>query len=482
MQRSQHDPAAGTRVRALAGVLVALALYALNVSYTLDYFYLRGAGDDAGWFAWLAANAKAWPIPNPDLIGGSFLALHMSPIFFAATAVMAPLSFWPAAVRFSLFIAVWAPLLWLALFLLLETFSSITFARRCGVAVLLTVNGLTLSIIGFPHIEILIPALGLLAIAICVRARSAAGLAGAAAVALLALMVREDAGLHLLLLLAAMAVARGWAWDRRLVALGAWCLAGSVVALAAQRYAVPGGGQQLGNVYLGHPPLGEVSPASLARRLWYWATRREYIFLPLLALLVAAARDRRLLLGAAIAVPWLLLSLVAVAQQAGDLWSYYCFPLVFMVLWPLLLAQTDSPPLARLLRVQIVMGGLSTAAFVVVGVLPNVGDGGSHDRAPWTHLVPPSAGAIRATEAALAGREGWLFDYGAAALAIGALRPGQFVAGLAFSDAEIAGARGFVRFDAEPRYLEAAMARLGAAFPVCEAVSGTALRVCVRGP
>jgi hypothetical protein len=476
MQRSQHESGA----RASAGVLVALALYALNVSYNLDYFYLRGAGDDAGWFAWLAANARAWPIPNPELIGGSFLALHMSPIFFVATALLAPLSFWPAAVRFSLFIALWAPLLWLALFLLLKRFPALGFARRCAVAVLLTFNGLTLSMVGFPHIEILIPALGLLAIAVGLRARTVAGVAGAAAVALLALMVREDAGLHLLLLLAAMVVAQGRPWDRRLVALGAWCLAGSLVALAAQRFAVPGGGQQLGNVYLGHPPLADVSVASLMRRLSYWATRREYIFLPLLALLVAAARDRRLLLGAAIAAPWLLLSLVAAAQQAGDLWSYYCFPLVFMLLWPLMLAQSDPSP--RLLWAQIVMGGLSTAAFVAVGVAPNVGDGGSHDRAPWTHLVPPSPATIRLTEAALTDRDGWLFDYGAAALAIGALRPGQFRAGLAFSDAEIAAARGFVRFDTEPRYLAAAMARLDQAFPVCAALSNTALRVCVRAP
>jgi hypothetical protein len=119
---------------------------------------------------------------------------------------------------------------------------------------------------------------------------------------------------------------------------------------------------------------------------------------------------------------------------------------------------------------------------VAVGVAPNVGDGGSHDRAPWTHLVPPSPATIRLTEAALTDRDGWLFDYGAAALAIGALRPGQFRAGLAFSDAEIAAARGFVRFDTEPRYLAAAMARLDQAFPVCAALSNTALRVCVRAP
>jgi hypothetical protein len=470
-------------------VTVLAALYLLNVSYNLQYFYLRGAGDDAGWFAWLAAHAWAWPMRNPALIGGSFLALHMSPIFFAATALLAPLSFWPAAVRFSLFIALWAPLFWLAVFLLLRAFATLGFAPRCAAALLLTFNGLTLSMLGFPHIEILIPALGLLAIGVCARSRTAAGFVAASLIAVPALAVREDAGLHLVLVLTALVLASGAARDRRmtlrLLGLAALCLAGSGLALWVQRHGVPDGGRQLGNVYLGHPLLAQVSATSLARRLTYWATRREYIFLPLLALLVAASRygaqDRRLLFGAALALPWLSLSLLAASQQAGDLWGYYCFPLVFMLLWPLLLlSQLDAPPPQRLLMVQLVMGGLSTAAFLVVGMLPNVGDGGAHDRAPWAHLWPPSPAAIRLTEAALADRDGWLFDYGTAALAIGALQPRQFRAGLAFDDADIRAARGFIRFIPQPRYLAPRLAALAQAFPVCTPVEGTALEVCTR--
>ena len=96
--------------------------------------------------------------------------------------------------------------------------------------------------------------------------------------------------MHLFLVLLAMASVSTWAGDRhtmwRLLGLAAFAITGSILALWVQRQGVPGGGQQLGNVYLGQPALAHVSVAGLARRLVYWCTRREYIFLPLLTLLI----------------------------------------------------------------------------------------------------------------------------------------------------------------------------------------------------
>ncbi len=473
-------------------VIILTLSYLLNVSYNLNRFYEIGAGDDSGWFAWLTSNAHAWPIANPAMIGGNFLSIHMSPVFFVTTYLFLPLSGFPLAVRFCLFISLWAPLLWLALFLFLDRFTTtITFGQRCAVALLLTFNGLMLSMLGFPHIEMLIPALGLLAIAVWLRAETASGWASGGIIAFFALSVREDAGFHLSLALLGMALVSKWAGDDRtlyrLLALAAFFITGSALALLIQRWGVPGSGQQLGNVYLGHPPLAHVSAASLARRLVYWLTRREYIFLPLAVLLISAGRTalggRRLFLGVAVCLPWLALSLVAAEQQAGDLWSYYGFPLVFMLLWPLLLAQPGSlaPPL-RLLVLQIGMGGLSTAAFIAIGLLPHVGDGGSHDKAPWAHLWPPSWDAIRLTEESLTHRDGWLFDYGAAALVFGSLRPGQFRPGLAFNDVDIKTAHGFLRFNTEPTFLAPKIAALQKVFPMCTSVNGTVLQVCTRAP
>src|ERR1700761_5982541 len=91
-------------VRAAVVGFILLALYSINISYNLHGFYCRGAGDDSGWFAWLASNAHDWPMANPALIGGNFLSSHMSPIFFLTTMLLQPLSDWPVAVRFCLVI------------------------------------------------------------------------------------------------------------------------------------------------------------------------------------------------------------------------------------------------------------------------------------------------------------------------------------------------------------------------------------------
>jgi hypothetical protein len=153
---------------------------------------------------------------------------------------------------------------------------------------------------------------------------------------------------------------------------------------------------------------------------------------------------------------------------------------VFMVLWPLLLGQVEPSALRQLLLVQIVMGALTTAAFVAVGLLPHVGEGGSHDKAPWTHLLPPSPTSIRLTEKSLTNRDGWLFDYGAAALVFGSLRPGQFRAGLAFDDADMKRARGFIRFNTEPMFVAPQVAALQRVFPRCSPVEDTVLQICTR--
>ncbi len=471
--------------------IIPTSLYVINVCYNLNRFYEVGAGDDSGWFAWLASNAHDWPMANPSIIGGNFLSVHMSPIFFVTTYLLFPLSEFPVAVRFCLFISLWAPLLWLALFLFLDRFTTtITFRQRCVASVFLTFNGLMLSMLGFPHIEMLIPALGLLSIAVCLRAETTYAWAAGGAIAVIALAVREDAGFHLCLVLLAMVLASIWAraprTTYRLLALGAFFMAGSFLALLVQRWAVPGSGQQLGNVYLGNPLFAHVSAASVVRRLVYWFTRREYIFLPLAALVISANRSElggpRLFLGLAVSLPWLALSLVAAEKQAGDLWSYYSFPLMFMLLWPLLLGQLGPQVPPRLLLLQIGMGGLSTAAFIAVGLLPHLGDGGSHDKAPWNHLLPPSWLSIRLTEASLTHRDGWLFDYGAAALVFGSLRPGQFRAGLSFDTKDISAAHGFIRFNTEPNFLAPQVAELRRIFPICSHVSDTVLQICTRAP
>ena len=448
---------------------VMLALWLLNVSYNLDLFYNRGAAlYDAGWFAWLASHADAWPMTNPAAIGGNYLSIHMATLFFASTPVLRQLAL-PDALRFALLISIWAPLLWLAFFLLL---ARLRLWPRIALALLLTFNGLSLAMLGFPHIEILIPSLGLLAIALLVRARGPWSWLGFCVVLGLVLSIREDAGLHIALPLLAMAVATGGWRNRYLAAAGLGIFAGAAT-LAVQKLTLPAGAEALGTVYLGHPAFAQLSMRTVFDRLRYWLTRRAYVFVPLAML----APGRTPAIGILVALPWLALSLIAANQPAGNLWDYYGFPLVFAFVWPLLLAQVAS---RFRLRLQLAMGGVSTALFVVVGLLPFVGDGGSHDRAPWTHLVPPSETRIRATQAALAAVPDALLDDGAASLALDHSEPWQNRIDLGFTEADIARASRFIRFQTHPAYLAPRIDALQKRFPTCTPIVDTALETCVH--
>jgi hypothetical protein len=472
---------------------VPLGLYALSLSYYLAYFYRRGAAVyDAGWFAWLSRNGSAWPLPNPRLIGGNFLAIHASPIFFLTSALSRPIPGAPYPVWFCLWFSAWLPLLWVALFSLTGGISGLSTFRRTIIASLLSLNGITLSMVGFPHVESFIPPLLLGTIAACLRGHRYGFITAALAFAA-ALAVREDAGLHAALAFIALAMImtmqRGAFPLLCLAAVGVAC---SLGVLAMQHLLFANGGASLGGVYLGHPWFSELTGALVVHRLLYWVAVRSYVFLPLGLLVFVALRawDWELGLGVLIAVPWLALSLIAISPMAGRLYGYYAFPLMIPCFWPLLVAcvsphATPDRP-RRLLALQVAMGGISCACFILIGVLPGMGNGGGYDRAPWLHLRPPSIGEISRTETALHRLEStpWfhnaILDDGAASLTLSHTRPGQFSIGLDQSGLALGHAQAFIRFDTPLPYVAAAEAGLTRLFPVCARIAGTSLEVCHR--
>jgi len=482
----------------LINLAIFLSILLLFFSYNLHYFYLHGAPVyDGGFCAWLSRFAAGWLMRNPPLIGGFALPIHFWLIYFLSHGVAAILPDMPYAVWNSLFMALWPALLWLGLFLLLPEEAVRSPVRRAAFAVLLTLNGLTLSMLGFPHVESFIPALFLVGIACWLGRRSHADQALAIVAFAVMLSVREDAGLHACLALAALAAAAFWAKNemlaRRLMVFAAvgFCYSASVLAL--QKFAVPEGGQAMGRVYLGHPFLAHVDGQMLAHRLIYWAGPRCYIFVPL-AILAAAAcywRDRSLALGVAICLPWLGLSLVAFSPIAGGLFGYYSVPLMFGFFWPLLLARLPgaAPGKRRisLLRLQGVMAAVSTFLFVLIGTAVLIGGKGSvHQWAPWLQVMPTSPDRIATTErflsslSASAQFDRLIFDDGAASLLMGRLREGQYRFRLAYSDAEISQAVGFVRFIDDDEDADANEIRVMAHFPICQPVDGTALEQCGR--
>ncbi len=188
------------------------------------------------------------------------------------------------AVWYSLFMALWPALLWVGIFHLLPKEDVPSPLRRAVLAVLLALNGLTLSTIGFPHVESFIPALFFAGIACWLGLRGVWGQILALFAFAIMLSVREDAGLHACLAFAALALAafsaKNTTLARGFVFLAAVSFSYSAAALALQKFSLPDGGQALGRVYLCYPILAHVDGQMLLQRLIYWAAARSYLRFP----------------------------------------------------------------------------------------------------------------------------------------------------------------------------------------------------------
>jgi hypothetical protein len=129
----------------------------LATNYTVNRFYTLGAAMwDSGWFAHLAATG----LRNPPAIGGWFLSDHMSLVFAITALVHALTPNVPAPIFFAITQGIWFGSLGLAASLCLRPL--LPAVPTAMLSVLCAMNGISLSTISFPHIEIAIPALILL--------------------------------------------------------------------------------------------------------------------------------------------------------------------------------------------------------------------------------------------------------------------------------------------------------------------------------
>ena len=142
---------------------------------------------DAGWFAHLTCHG----LQNPPALGGTFLADHMSIVLGILAVVHTFAPAMPDPIFFAFTQGFWFGILGLATSICVTPW--LPTVRGLLLAILSAMNGISLATLGFPHIEVAIPALILLVLALWTTNRRAAALA----VVPLLLTVREDAGLHL---------------------------------------------------------------------------------------------------------------------------------------------------------------------------------------------------------------------------------------------------------------------------------------------
>jgi hypothetical protein len=430
---------------ALAAVFSFFIPALLVTNYTLNHFYVLGGYMlDSGWFAYLATHASTWPLPNPPAIGGTYFSTHFSPVFYILTALFKGLPLSNASVFFSLTQGFWFGLIGLAVCLLYSTAmrGGTVLALGC-LSVLAALNGISLSILGFPHVEIAIPALLLLFFAFYVRGWSVA----ACMVLACGLMMREDAGLHyfcvfVLLGFALRCCQTGRKHAREFFLAAGICCVYSICAVTVQKFFFAAGDNALARIYLGSPAFAHLGAEFFFMRLRFLAANRLYVLAPLAVIVLAGAvrRDALLLAGPLACIPWLAVSFAAVTHEAGTLTDYYAFPAVVPLLWP---------ACAQAIRQRIT--GLASSFYVllqIVAIALSLGffllSSGNHDPAPWRSFLFQYIGRVAPLEAALgsvfehSGLPGrFIVDDAVASLRPGAVTGSQWKYALNFSRPEI---------------------------------------------
>jgi hypothetical protein len=325
---------------AAGAVCVGLPLLAY-ARLILFSFYVQGSFLlDSGLFAALLWHSDAVLTQPASVGGGSYLAVHVTPIFLpvAALSRLLPLSM---PQFFAGFIGACHSLLafagfWMVLARGGRSFVLPWLAALAGLG--LAFSGLTIAVARYPHSEMLIAVFFLLFMTAlhCRQIGLAVGLF------VCGLAVREDAGLHYLAvlgLLIALDSARGVVVreQRTMLAFAFGGLLYALAALAIQHLAFPQHASSFAQVYLGSPPLAHLSVPVIGHRLIYFVANRPYILLPAI---VAGAwawltREPFLAIGYVACLPWLALQLLAASPFAAAVASYYAFPCLIGLAWPL---------------------------------------------------------------------------------------------------------------------------------------------------
>ena len=335
-------PPIGVRYWVAAGMVAGMAFW-FNNNYVLHHFlrgpYMNDTGAVAGMVYHPTLDLQ-WPIAAEQQV--SFYPSHVAPLLYLLGL---PSYLLPdiLPVFYAKFIGLMYALLGLAGTLAAEPLTRKWGWRgplAAGLAGLgLAFSGISLGAIQFPHYELYYAGLAVLFFALLMRGQSR----WATVPFGLALLVREDAGLHLfgilaLLFLGASATASLRSWRKLFGGYALAALSYAVVVIALQKTFFHGD-DSLGRIYLGSPAFAHWSVALVTKRLGIYLSARKYVFAPWLLLLGLAAVRRSWLLaiGAVAVVPWIILNLLAKWDLAGEFSIYYPFPLLVTLIWPILI-------------------------------------------------------------------------------------------------------------------------------------------------
>ena len=350
-------------------LLSFLIPFVVAVNFNLNLWYTFGTYlMDAGWNASLVTHCLPFQTQNPAVIDSqSYFRTHMMPILWLYSSLYRCMPGISQPIYASVLMGFWSGMLGLAGFLL-----AFRLTRRhvlaCIVALLGALNGIALSVISFPHLEIAFAPLLLLFLGCLTQPR--VPYLPAVSVFVLLLSVREDAGLHtfgilFMMTLHALVIRSNTSAIKYAIAGGAAFLC-SAITITIQKTLFVAGDNALVRIYTGDPYYAHVTREFVETRLSYSLHNHAYIYLPWVILLSFGILRRHglLVLGCLSVLPWFLFSFLAIAAPAGQLVAHYPFPLMIFLFWPSIAGYVRRPSKAHEFAfMQILACALSIVLF-----------------------------------------------------------------------------------------------------------------------
>ena len=328
----------------IGAILVFLIPFILVTNYILNEYYLDGSCVcDTGWFTYLLTNSTTINILNPlqGILTESYLSTHISLFYFPLSIIYKPLSsLMSPPVYFAIFIAFLYSIISITIFLagdkILDIKDKYTLIFLIFISILTPFNGVGLGLIGFPHIEIAIPALILLFLTLYFSGYRYISYF----VFIFLMTIREDAGFHLfsilsLVLITIFFIKRSLPKD--LLFINIIALVASIFMIIIQKKYF-GGDNALERIYLGIPHFAHLNYNFIVDRLDFIMEHRKYIYIPMLSLIPIAIWSRNIFLILPIisTLPWFILSIIAINPMPHSLTNYYAFPFILPLSWTLI--------------------------------------------------------------------------------------------------------------------------------------------------
>lgn len=316
---------------------ILLVLYA-NAMFVRNHFYANGPYLlDSGWFSGIVYRAGIVPRNPPTSEMPYFWGWHITGIV-SLGSILSYLFPGDRVDWYCIFqAAIYAPLA-VAMPLLVPAeqrsgLRSALIVAACSVA--FAFSGQVLTCIGYPHFEIFASAGIAIMLAALAMGRERLAWGGLA----MAIGTREDCGYHaaslLVAVLAADYLGRPFPVARRRVLLmaGVGLVSTALMMFLQKRlfYTI-----DAFEIYItGRPAYAHLTGPAIAERLAGFGTKCGFIWAPMLASAVVAAarRDARYLLGWVVTLPWLVVNLTAFQPTKAAIAIYTGFPFIGSAFW-----------------------------------------------------------------------------------------------------------------------------------------------------